>query len=305
MLFNVVLPLLISIVVFIITLSMFKGNGNYLELRFKRLDNKRYKFDKNKNIINDNFFNRVVKPGLERVAELANKVNKNIVSTGNIKNQLIWAGDPYNLSPEQFLGVKIGLAVILPLITLIYYVGLEGINIMSASLVVFSLGLGYFLPDIIVTSMIKKRRLAIRKELPSVLDIMSVSSDAGLDFISAIQKMVDKKSGVLPDEFKIVLYELQVGESRTKALNELAFRCNTDEISRFVNAINQSEKYGTSISKILKSQAKFVRQSLKNKSEEKVQKAQSKLIIPLILFSLPSVFIIILGPALLQMIGAF
>lgn len=302
MLFNVVLPLLISIIVFMITLNMFKGNTNYLELKFKKLDNRRYKFNQNKNIVNDNFFNRVIRPGLERIAKLANKINKNLVSTKNIEDQLIWAGNPYNLSSEQFLGVKIGLSVIFPLLTTIYYVGLKGINIISVSLIIFSIGLGYFLPDMIINSMITKRKLAIRKELPSVLDIMSVSSDAGLDFISAIQKMVDKKSGVLSEEFEIVLYELQVGESRTKSLNELAFRCHTDEISRFVNAINQSEKYGTSISKILKSQSKFVRQSLKNKSEEKVQKAQSKLIIPLIFFSLPAVFIIMLGPALLQVI---
>jgi len=297
---NVVVPLLVSVTVFLITVNMFKGSRNYLKQRFERLDNRRYVFDKNKNVINDDFFNRVIRPSLEKLANIANKVNKNLISTNNIDKQLLWAGNPYSLSAEQFLGIKVTLFIFFPILTLLYYVGLDGINFMSIMLILFSMGFGFFLPDLILRSIIRKRSLEIRKELPSVLDIMSVSSDAGLDFISAIEKMVQKKEGLLPEHFKIVLYDMQVGESRTNALIALDERCNIDEISRFVNAINQSEKYGTSISKVLKSQSSFVRQSLKNKSEEKVQKAQSKLILPLVFFALPAVFIIILGPAILE-----
>ena len=300
MILNVFVPILVSITVFLITINMFRGSTNYLEERLKRLDNRKYVFNKNKNVKNDDFFNRVVKPSLEKLANLTNTINKNLISTNNIEQQLLWAGNPYGLSSEQFLGIKVTLFIAFPIITILYFVGLEGINFVSLMLILFSMGFGFFLPDLILKNIIRKRNLQMRKELPSVLDIMSVSSDAGLDFISAIEKMVEKKKGLLPNQFKIVLYDMQVGESRTKALNSLSERCNVDEISRFVNAVNQSEKYGTSISKVLKSQSNFVRQSLKNKSEEKVQKAQSKLILPLVFFALPAVFIIILGPAILE-----
>jgi tight adherence protein C len=80
----------------------------------------------------------------------------------------------------------------------------------------------------------------------------------------------------------------------------LAYRCHVNSVTKFVNAINQSEKYGTSVSKVLKSQSDFVRETLKNEGEEKVQTAQSKLIIPLVIFALPAIFIILLGPAALE-----
>jgi len=299
-LLNVFVPVLIAITVFLIVIGMFRTKKNFLKEKFEKLDVRKYKFNGNKNIREDSFFNRVVKPYLEKIANITDKVNNKALSKENVENKLVWAGNPYGLSAEQFMGIKVVLLVLFPVLVFVYYVGSSALTFISIMLILVSAIVGYFLPDFLLNDAINKRNLAIRKELPSVLDIISVSSDAGLDFISAVQKMVDKKEGELPDEFEIFLYDMNVGESRSKALNDLAYRCHVNSVTKFVNAINQSEKYGTSVSKVLKSQSDFVRETLKNEGEEKVQTAQSKLIIPLVIFALPAVFIILLGPAALE-----
>mgnify|MGYP006298143885 CR=1 FL=1 len=241
---------------------------------------------------------------LEKFAKFGNKVNKNL-SPANVKDKLVWGGVDHLLNAEQFLGIKISLSVILPGVYTILSLISESFGFDGVLWLILLALSGYLFPDFWLRHKVKTRKEKIEQELPAVLDILSVSSNAGLGFIEAIKKMVEKTNGVLSEEFEQVLYDMQMGEPRDEVLDQLAYRCNVEDIQKFVNAIKQSEKFGTSISSVLESQAKVMKNKLKTRTEEHVNKAPVKLILPLVFFVLPSILLVLLGPAILQVAKVF
>jgi tight adherence protein C len=137
------------------------------------------------------------------------------------------------------------------------------------------------------------------------LDLLTVSVEAGLGFDQALLKIVEKTKGPLTEECIRVLHEIRIGKARRDALREMGKRTGVEDLQTFVAAIIQADQLGVSIGNVLRIQSRQLRQKRRQKAEEKAQKAPVKMLIPMILFIFPSLFILLLGPGVLQLIDNF
>jgi len=152
---------------------------------------------------------------------------------------------------------------------------------------------------------IENRKKKILKDLPYTLDLITVSVEAGLSFDGAMSRVISNINGELCDEFAKSLKEIRMGIERKVALKKMGDRCEVKELSVFITAIIQADELGVSISKVLRIQSENLREHWKQVAREKAMKAPIKMLIPLILFIFPTIFIIILGPAVINMIKIF
>jgi tight adherence protein C len=172
----------------------------------------------------------------------------------------------------------------------------------SLSGIVIALALGaagYMLVPFIVGSRARRRRDAVVAALPDALDLLAVSVEAGLGFDGAVAKLTEHMDGPLTEEFTLALGEMRIGETRQEALRRLAVRVDTPEIGSFVRALIQADQLGISLGRILKLQAQDARLKRQMAAEERAGKAPIKMLFPTVMFIFPSMFIVILGPALI------
>jgi tight adherence protein C len=162
-------------------------------------------------------------------------------------------------------------------------------------------GVGFIAPDFVVSSKARARKETIRAELPDALDLMAVSVEAGMGFDGAISKLTEHMHGPLADEFGLTLGEIRIGESRQDALKKLADRTDTPELSSFVRSIIQADQLGISLGRILRVQATDSRLKRQAAAEEKAMKAPIKMLFPTVAFIFPAMFIVILGPAAMNL----
>lgn len=163
--------------------------------------------------------------------------------------------------------------------------------------------MGMFIPYLFLEKKISDRRNILRRELPDVLDLLTVSVEAGLGFDSALVKLSEKMKGPMVDEFTRMLQEIRIGVARRDALRSLAARCNVQDISLFTSALIQADQLGVSVSNVLRVQSLDMREKRKQRAEEQAMKAPIKMVFPLVFFIFPTLFIVLLGPALLQIIN--
>lgn len=164
---------------------------------------------------------------------------------------------------------------------------------------------GAAVPFAMLNSAIRNRQKAIRKQLPEFLDILCVSVQAGLSFDGAVGKMTKRMHGPLIDEFKRMQSDVALGMTHQYALTSLAQRCDLEEIYLFTTSIIQAEKLGTSITRTLKTQADNMRDRHRQHVKAQALKAPVKIIFPMVLFIFPSIFVILLFPAMVSLIRAF
>lgn len=160
----------------------------------------------------------------------------------------------------------------------------------------------YFLPDLLIRNRAQKRRGEIRLELPNALDQMLISVEAGLGFEAAMSRVAEFNRGPLPDELVRTLQDIQVGRSRKDAYQALSQRIDVPDVRTFVRAVVQADSYGIPIANVLKSQAQDMRIKRKQRAEEHAMKMPVKMLFPLIFFILPTLFIILLGPTVLNIV---
>ena len=158
---------------------------------------------------------------------------------------------------------------------------------------------GGALPFLIINSKIKERQKALRRQLPEFLDLLCVSVQAGLSFDGAVSKIVARMKGALVDEFKRMQNDVSLGMTHQYALTQLAKRCDLEEIYLFTTSVIQAEKLGTSMSKTLKMQADNMRDRHRQYIKAEALKAPVKIIFPMVLFIFPSIFVVLLFPAIL------
>ena len=166
-------------------------------------------------------------------------------------------------------------------------------------------GLGFIVPDFVVSAKARSRKDTIRAELPDALDLMAVSVEAGLGFDGALVKLTEHMEGPLAEEFALTLNEVRIGETRQDALKKLAERTGTGELSSFVRSIIQADQLGISLGRILRVQATDSRLKRQAAAEEKAMKAPIKMLFPTVLFIFPAMFLVILGPAFLNLSKIF
>ena len=175
--------------------------------------------------------------------------------------------------------------------------------------ILFALGgfyAGYTVRRFSLTRAITKRKNSLKSQLPETLDLLSVSVSAGLGFDQALAYVVEKSEGPLIDEFYIAQREISLGRPRKDALKEFAARCNLEEVKLFISAVTQADELGISMQNVLSAQANMIRTAHKQHVEEAAMKIPVKILLPIVLFIFPVIFIVLLGPAvpsILQALG--
>jgi len=160
--------------------------------------------------------------------------------------------------------------------------------------------IGYIIPAVVVGGRARRRQQEITAQLPDALDLLAVSVEAGLGFDAAVSKLTQHMQGPLTREFELALGEMRIGEGRGDALKKLSDRVDTPEVAGFVRAIIQADQLGTSLGRILRVQATDTRLKRQAAAEEKAMKAPIKMLIPTVIFIFPAMFIVVLGPALIN-----
>jgi tight adherence protein C len=248
------------------------------------------------------FRQRVMLPLRDRVAALVLRVNPKM-SIESVQTKILSAGLGRNLSATGFLAFK-GLGVLGGLLLALLF-GASSRGATGLFFILAFAGCGFFAPDGLLTMKIRRRKDEVGAALPDALDLLAVSVEAGLGFDGAIAKLTEFMDGPLVDEFSLMLSEMRIGETRAEALKRLAIRVPTPEVSAFVRSIVQSDQLGTSLGRILKMQAGDSRLRRQQAAEEKAMKAPIKMLFPTVLFIFPSMFIVILGPALMNIQALF
>ena len=244
------------------------------------------------------FRERVLAPAVQRLAALTLRLNPK-ASTEFVSRRLMAAGLSGRLSATQFLALKAALAI-----GGLAFFGLLGISSHSVVLgLLFTpvIGvLGFIAPDFYVSTRIRSRREAVRAQLPDALDLLAVSVEAGLGLDGALSKLTEHMEGPLIEEFAVSLGEIRIGEQRHEALKKLSERVPTPELAAFVRAVIQAEQLGISMGRILRVQAADSRLRRQAAAEEKAMKAPIKILFPTVLFIFPAMFLVVLGPAFLD-----
>jgi tight adherence protein C len=245
---------------------------------------------------------RTIRPLIGRASGVANRVSSTSF-TEKTEQRLALAGNPGELRVADWLGIKVVAAVIGGI--LLFVVGffllnmgpLLGIGVGAAGLVI-----GYIAPEFWLSRRVRARQHAILLQLPDALDLLTISVRAGLGFDGAMGKVVEKMRGPLVDEYRRALAEIRVGKARREALRDIIPRTEVQALTNFIGAVIQAEQLGVSISKVLQVQSEQLRIERRQRAEEMAAKAPIKMLFPLVGCIFPSLFIVILGPAIILII---
>lgn len=250
------------------------------------------------------FSERVVVPLINRIGEFSARFTpqKAIQDTAR---RLELAGNPWPIDAATFLAIRFILAVVLGgllvAVVLISPPSNASDNFMYIGGATFA---GFYLPHLMLTSRITRRQKEIRKAMPDALDLLTICVEAGLGFDAALSKVSEKWENELSLAFARVIREIQLGKVRREALKDMSDRLGIPEMTSFVAAIIQSEQLGVSLAKVLRIQADQMRVKRRQRAEEEAHKAPIKMIIPMALLIFPSILIIILTPAVIQIMGS-
>jgi tight adherence protein C len=213
------------------------------------------------------------------------------------------AGEPTTL-PGFLVGACISIVVSLGLgFMLVSSAGMGG---STALLLILVLGImGAYLPKIWLGGRVARRRKAIQLSLPDAFDLITVCVEAGLGLEAALSRVAEKVSGPFGEELMLCLREVSMGKLRREALKEMSDRCGVEDLTGFVNAVIQAEAMGTSIGTVLRVQAEQMRIKRRQRAEQQAHQAPVKMMFPLVLCFLPTLFIVILGPAAINIYHQF
>ena len=222
--------------------------------------------------------------------------------TEKTEKRLALAGNPGDLRVADWLGIKAICAIIFGILFFFLFaiVGVLGFPFAIGALFgLIGALLGYTIPEFWLGGRVKKRQKAILLMIPDALDLLTISVRAGLGFDAALAKVVEKLHGPLSDEFRRALAEVRVGKARRDALRDIVARTEVGPLTNFIGAIIQAEQLGVSISKVLQVQSEQLRIERRQRAEEMAAKAPIKMLFPLVGCIFPSLFIVILGPAII------
>jgi tight adherence protein C len=245
------------------------------------------------------FRERVLEPGVARLARISLKLNPRM-TVQSVEAKLLSAGLARKVTPTAFLATKAALGVAgLAFGTIVG--GTLGGKLAALPFAFLCTFIGFALPGMVLTMKVRARKEMLRMQLPDALDLLAVSVEAGLGFDGAIAKLTEHMEGPLAEEFGLTLGEMRIGESRADALKRMSERVDAPELSSFTRAIIQADQLGTSLGRILRVQAADTRMRRQAQAEEKAMKAPIKMLFPTVLFIFPAMFLVILGPAFLNL----
>lgn len=218
------------------------------------------------------------------------------------KRLIISAGLEEEIDSAELLAFKIFLGFLVPTALAVYLIANGGgMSIWLYGMMVIG---GYMYPSVWVSGRRKRRHEEIRLQLPFVIDLLTLSTEAGLDFIGALQKVVEKtRPGPLVDEIGRMLQEIQLGTTRSESLRNMGWRIDLQEISSLVAVLVTADQMGSPLGGVLRVQSELIRTQRFTNAEKRGAAASQKLLFPLIFFIMPAVFIMIFGPVILGFFG--
>jgi tight adherence protein C len=241
---------------------------------------------------------RVFAPLFEGLSGAANRFTPQGYGE-QIAQKLVHAGNPPNLNVDKILVMKLlGLVSVVLWIPVLLMIGFSGMLLFVGIAVLW--GGSFMYPDIMVNRIIDDRKKEISRKLPDILDLLVISVEAGLGFEQALDRTCTAVPGALSDEFRRMLHEIRIGATRANALRAMADRSDVPELRAFILAMLQADTFGVSISRLLRSQADEMRIKRRLMAQEKAQKAPVKMLFPLTFCIFPSIFVVILGPAMIN-----
>jgi tight adherence protein C len=243
------------------------------------------------------FSERFLRPGIERLGSLLSRSTPQ-KARQDLMNRLDLAGRPGNLTPEDFGAVRLVAAAVMAAIGLLLGLLLANTLYLAISLAGGAI-LGYYLPVLWLKQKVDARRSEIQKGLPDAMDLLVIAVDAGLGFDAALARVTDKYKNALSDEFAKVLREVSLGRPRLEAMDEMGRSSGVEDLHNFIQAIIQSEQFGTGIGKILRIQADEMRRKRRQRAQEKAAQATLKMMLPMVGCIFPTLWIVLLGPAAL------
>lgn len=218
----------------------------------------------------------------------------------NIEKRLLVAGLRHELNVDEYIGLQILWGVMFPILLFILNFTLQlGLSPMMCAAVGL---IGFMFPRFYTESCRSQRHTSVRVDMPFFIDLLALSTEAGLDFINAIQRIVDKaEDSVLADEFAIVMKDIKLGSSRMEALRNLSERLDLPEMTSFCSVVIDADYTGAPIAKVLKEQSQQMRLERFIRAEKAGARASQLMLVPMMVFILPAVFIVLFAPVMLSM----
>ena len=247
------------------------------------------------------FTERFLRPAIERLGTFLSRSTPQ-KARQDLMNKLDLAGRPGNLTPEDFFAVRLVAAAVGAAIGLLLGFLFANPVYLILSLVVMAL-LGYFAPVLWLKQKVDARRTEIQKGLPDAMDLLVIAVDAGLGFDAALARVTDKYKNALSEEFAKVLREVSLGRPRLEAMDEMGRSSGVEDLHNFIQAVIQSEQFGTGIGKILRIQADEMRRKRRQRAQEKAAQATLKMLLPMVGCIFPTLWIVLLGPAALILLA--
>ncbi|HZK23921.1 MAG TPA: type II secretion system F family protein [Oscillospiraceae bacterium] len=248
------------------------------------------------------FLERLSAPLLQAVSTLASRLLPAIILQ-SLEKKVQQTGRQGGLSPRNYLGMKLLAVVTVPVV--IYLLMGSTWSLKTLGLVAFSAFIAWRLPEMQLDRIIRQRHDQLEKSFPDSMDLLTVSVEAGLGFDGALAKVAEKSEGPVAEEFRRLLHEIRMGKSRKEALRDFGVRCGVEDIILFTSTVIQAEQLGLNISNTLKTQAEQMRRKRRQRVEEKAMKIPVKMLMPMVVFIFPTIFVVLLGPALIQIMENF
>jgi len=234
---------------------------------------------------------------------IGDKVPISPAEVGLTRRYLIAAGFRSETTLQVYYGLKVILSALMLLVALFARRSLDLPAMLGTVLVIAAAFLGWFLPGLILDSLVRRRQEALRLSLPDALDLMVVCVEVGLGldqaFVNVSRELHDSHPEV-SEEFGLVTLEIRAGKRRSEALHNLAERTGEEELQKLVSILVQADRFGTSIAESLRTHADFMRIRRRQDAEERAGKVGVKLVFPIFFLILPSMLIVTAGPGLLQ-----
>lgn len=247
---------------------------------------------------------RTVQPVMERVVELGRRFTPDGY-TDKVRAKLVASGTNSVDAVDRFIAIKVVGVALSPLMLILVFGVLGMGGMMGLAVAGFLVTMCVMGPDLVLNRRVEERQNEIRSALPDVLDLLVISVEAGLGFEQALDRTVSSVPGALTQEFARMLGEVRAGASRANAMRAMEKRTDVPELRSFVLAILQADTFGVSIGRVLRAQADEMRIKRRQMAQEKAQKAPVKMMIPMVFCVFPALFVVVIGPAIINISESF
>lgn len=244
---------------------------------------------------------RAIAPVLEGLSELGRRLTP-VGYVEKVRQKFVYMGNSNPQAVDRFLAIRVVTVVGAALTFILVFIAGVGPfeGKMRLAVGVLLVGLLVIGPDSVINRKVQERQVDIQRKLPDILDLLTISVEAGLGFEQALDRVIAAVPGALTEEFSRMLGETRAGAARADAMRAMDERCNVPELRAFVLAIIQADTFGVSIGRVLRGQAEEMRIKRRQLAQERAQKAPVKMLIPMVFCIFPALFLVVLGPAMIS-----